>query len=85
MEVYSVRDSKVGAYMAPFFVPNSSVAVRMVTDTANDPSTLLYKHPEDFQLFHIGTFNESTGEIKAINHESLGKVIDIMGLKNETK
>lgn len=83
MNMYTVRDSKAAAYLPPFFAVNSATAIRMMQDTANDPSTLFHKHPEDFQIFFIATFNERTGEIIPNTHESLGKVIDLLGPFNE--
>lgn len=83
MNVYTVRDSKVEAYLPPFFAQNHSTAIRMMQDTANDPATLFHKHPEDFQIFFIAKYDEKTGEINSEIHESLGKVIDILGPFNE--
>jgi len=83
MKIYTVRDSKAEAYLQPFFAINDNIAMRMMLDTANDQTTLFYKHPEDFQIFVIGKFNEKTGEITSINHVSLGKVIDLLSYSNE--
>lgn len=77
MNLYIVRDSKTEAYLPPFPAVNHQTALRMVMDTANDPSTLFHKHPLDFNVFFIGSFDEQTGELQPQHHESLGKVMDI--------
>lgn len=83
MKIYTVRDSKVEAYLPPFYAANDAVAIRMITDTANDPNTLFNKHPIDFTVIYIGEFEESTGELFPADHKIIGKIIDIMGPFNE--
>lgn len=79
MRIYTVRDSKVEAYLQPFYAVNDAVAVRMIKDTANDPTTIFHKHPLDFTLLFIGIFEESTGEIIPADHKQVGKIIDLIG------
>lgn len=83
MNIYTVRDSKLEAYLAPFFAVNDALAIRMMEDTAADPQTSFSKHPEDFQIFFIGVYDEKAGEIIPASHKSLGKVIDIKRVDNE--
>lgn len=59
--LFSLYDDKVGAYSTPFFFSHRGQAVRAATDLANDPSTIPGKHPEDFTLYCLGTFNDETG------------------------
>ena len=63
LEVYSVFDEKAECFGTPFFTNNDSLARRMFNDLANDPNSTLYRHPEDFKLYHIGTFDNETSEL----------------------
>lgn len=63
MNLYSVYDAAMQLYMAPFAAHNNGHALRMFVDTVNNPESMFYKHPDDFTLDHIGTFDEKTGEI----------------------
>lgn len=38
------------------------LAVRLLNDLVNDRNTSIAKHPEDFILYLIGEFNDSTAE-----------------------
>ena len=60
LQVFSIHDSKAAAYLAPFFQPTSALAVRMFTDAANDPESNICRHPEDFTLFHMGSYDNET-------------------------
>lgn len=62
---YAVYDSKACAFLAPFFAAANGLAIRMFSDAANDPSTTLHKHPSDFNLYQIGTFDDSKGILKS--------------------
>lgn len=60
-KAFSVFDSKSEVYGAPYFNQHPGVAVRVFTDLVNDPNTVIAKHPEDFTLFEVGSFDDSKG------------------------
>ena len=61
--VCAVRDSAVGAFNRPFFVPSIGVANRSFSDEVNRKSddNPMYAHPDDFELYELGTFDEEAG------------------------
>lgn len=59
--MYCVFDSKAAVYGVPFFMVNDAMAIRSFGDLANDDRTLVGKHPEDFTLYRVGYFDDSTG------------------------
>lgn len=63
-----VHDSKVGAYLQPFFMRSKGEATREWESVVNNPETQFHKYPGDFTLFEIGIFDEETGNIKV--HEA---------------
>lgn len=76
--ICAVRDSAVGAYMQPFTAQSRGAAVRAFVDAVNDGSTPMNKHPEDYELFEIGEFNEETGVVtpRAVP-DSLARAADV--------
>lgn len=60
--MFSVYDAKAGAFNTPFFMATDEMAIRGFTDACNDPQTMFHKHPADFVLYLVGTFNDQTGE-----------------------
>lgn len=61
--IYSVYDSKLEGYLQPIFAENDAVAVRMLENAVNDVSHDFSKHAEDYALFRLGVFVQSTGVI----------------------
>ena len=62
IKAYALKDILVEAFNAPFYAPNDRVAQRVCSDVASDPETLIGKHPEDFDLYLLGEFDDHSGE-----------------------
>lgn len=62
--VVAVRDSAVGAFSRPFFVPTNGAAVRSFTDEVNRRAddNAMYAHPDDFELWRLCQFDDVLGE-----------------------
>lgn len=59
----SVFDKATGAYMRPWTAQSKGQAIRMFTDLVMDPQTDIAKHPEDYSLFYLGSFDDNEGII----------------------
>ncbi len=59
--VFAVYDSKSEAYLQPFFMPTKGSALRAISDCVNDAQHQFAQHPEDYTLFHLGTFEDNSG------------------------
>lgn len=77
LNIYSIFDDTAKAYMQPFFLHNHSLAVRAFTDQVNSENnnSPLALHPEQFTLYHVGEFDDQTGNLELREHQSLGKGI----------
>ncbi len=62
LSVFSVFDSKVGAYLTPFFVANRAVALRSFMAACQDEQSDFHRFAGDFTLFEIGLWNSETGD-----------------------
>lgn len=62
LSVYSVYDSKVEAFMQPFFMKTDGEALRSWMDIVNEKSSVFAKHPEDFTLMKLGEYDERSGK-----------------------
>jgi hypothetical protein len=58
---YSVYDRKGLIYNAPFFAVTDGSAVRSFQDLANDPQTSVGRHPMDYVLYRVGSFDDAAG------------------------
>lgn len=61
--VYSVFDSKAGAYLQPFFAVNRGVAIRSFSAAVADEGHVFHANAEDFSLFELGEFCQESGAL----------------------
>lgn len=77
VKVFAIYDSKVEAYMQPFFSAAIGSAIRVVVDSAR-PDTLFGAHPADFTLFHIGEYDDATGTLTSLEAKMpIGTILEL--------
>lgn len=64
LQVMAAYDSKARAFLMPFFASQVAVGVRSFSEAANTPGHQLCAHPEDFTLFHLGTYNDDNAQFE---------------------
>lgn len=62
LQIFSIFDKAALAFMPPFFMPTVGMALRAFSDDVQRPNSHLAAHPSDFELFHLGGFNDLTGD-----------------------
>lgn len=67
LNAYSIYDLKSLIYYPPFYLPTDAAAKRAFGDTVNDPSTNISRHPADYVLYCVGTFNDAGGALEPIS------------------
>ncbi len=60
--VFAVFDSKVGAFLLPFFSPNRAVALRSFGSACEDASSDFHRYAGDYTLFEIGEWQPEDGK-----------------------
>lgn len=63
INLYSVKDTKLGKFAQPFSAPNDDIAIRMLTSTVRASGNTINEFPEDYQLFKLGSYDEDTGKL----------------------
>lgn len=61
LSIFTLRDSKVNAYLQPFFMRSQGEAERAIKDILRDPNHNITRYAEDYSLFLHGSFDETTG------------------------
>lgn len=61
---YSIYDRKSLTYHTPFFQHADGAAVRMLSDLVADPNTSVGRHPGDYVLYRVGTYDDQKGELQ---------------------
>lgn len=77
LKVYAVYDSKVGLYNQPFFQRSKGEALRGFQEVANNPESMICRHPADYTLFEIAEYDEEKGLLSPHNvHQNLGLALE---------
>ena len=76
--VCSVKDRAADAFGRPMFVPSQGVAIRSFSDelNRNDPENQLYNHPDDFDLYDFGTFDDNLDNSIYTNYLSFSLLVN---------
>lgn len=67
LKVYSIHDSAVQSFLTPHFARTHGEAERNFKVNVRDKENgHLHTSPENFTLFHIGDYDDQTGEMKPL-------------------
>lgn len=63
--IVCIKDTAARVYGVPFVVQAAAQAVRSLRDEVNskDSTSDVCKHPSDFELYELATFDEDSGNI----------------------
>ena len=63
LKAFSIYDTATKVFNRPFYQHTKGQAIRSFTDLVNDDQTEISKHPSDYALFLLGTFEDDTGSL----------------------
>lgn len=69
--VCAVFDKKTGFYTQPFHVVHTGEAIREWSVVIKDDKTKFGKNPEDFDLYHIGSYDLRSGKYENLPHPTI--------------
>lgn len=61
MQVYSIHDQAVKAFLLPFFVRARGEAIRSFTAAVNDEKSQFNRNYGDYTLFYLGDYDDTEG------------------------
>lgn len=80
LKVFAIRDTKSEMYGQPFFQHSAGEAERSFKTLVNDEKSLQNKYPEDYDLYELGTYDDTVGKI--IGHDTPHHVVKAVQLKS---
>lgn len=63
LKAFAIFDQKAKAFLPPFFLPETAVAVRTFGDCVNTKEHAFGRHPADYTLFGLGQFDMDSGSL----------------------
>lgn len=76
IQILSIRDRAVDAFMQPMFFATPGAGIRAFSDEINRQDSSMNKHPEDYDLYHLGEYDDATGKfagLEAPRQVAIGK------------
>lgn len=64
-QVTVMFDKALGAYSRPMFVQSRGQAIRAFGDEVNNPEGEIHRHPSDYELFYLGTYDDSVAHFES--------------------
>ncbi|WNK14607.1 MAG: nonstructural protein [Microvirus sp.] len=79
LRMFCVRDRATEVYGTPMFLVTTGQAVRSFSDEVNREAAdnQLYTHPDDFDLFLMGDWNNDSGEFVLCAPECVCRAKDV--------
>lgn len=85
--MFTIYDEKAKAFLPPFFLPEKGMALRAFGDCVNSPQHAFSKHPADYTLFCVGSFDDKAGAFAIGTMESMANgvmMVDREDTPNQT-
>lgn len=83
MNIYAIKDAKLGAYENLMTIKTDGVAIRLFGQEANNPQSTLNKHPADYDLYRIGRWDDRTGMLHPQEPELVIRAIQLIATEGE--
>lgn len=64
-QVVAVKDRALDTFMRPFFTPALGAAIRSFQDEINRTESEMNKHPDDYDLYHLGHWDDASGAFQS--------------------
>jgi len=65
-KIFAIYDSKAESFTNPVYLNSTGLAVRTFSDSVQDPESQFAKHPADYTLFELGTYDDNSAEFKLL-------------------
>lgn len=86
LEIMAIYDKAIDAYMRPFMSQTLGQAIRQFTDEVNrKDGSPMHDHPEDYALFHIGTFHDHNAQIEEVEPHCIARAHEIHQSRENTQ
>lgn len=88
LNILAVKDRAADAFMQPFFAPTEAMAVRSFEEECGKADSVFSKHPTDFDLYWLGSFDDNKGavtpgEIRMVRRAQDVKRADVVPFSKE--
>lgn len=81
LQIFCVKDRATDQFGTPMFMVATGQAIRSFSDEINrsDKDNQLFSHPDDFDLYYLGTFDSDIGQfdVRVPEQICIGKQVKV--------
>lgn len=91
LQVYTVFDKAVNAFLQPFYCRSKGEAIRSFTEACSDGKSNFAKYPLDYFLVHVGEYDDSNAiftthdPVRIVSANEVAPVSDVIPPEKEDK
>lgn len=78
LKVCAVRDRQTASFGLPVVTVTTGVAIRSFIDQVNQDGTQFNQHPEDYDLYQVGEFDDVNGTLIPAELKKLCTGMDVL-------
>lgn len=78
LQIFSVYDKAVQAFMPPFYARSKGEAIRSFSEACNDEKHNFNKHAADFSLMQLGEFEDKSGIFSTAEPSRVVSALEVM-------
>lgn len=83
LNLYTIYDNKVQAYMNPFYARTNAEAIRGFATAVNQEGTDFNRWANDYCLYKVATWDPETAELVIMPMENLGLAAEYIEAKQQ--
>lgn len=77
-QLFAIKDTALNSFLQVFQAPTTGAANRAFADGVNDNQTPMNKHPEDYELYELGTWDQDSGLIEPQTPKMIARARDVI-------
>jgi len=77
-KIFCIYDGCAKAYLPPFFLPETAMALRTFSDCCNSDDHQFGMHPGDYTLFCMGTFDDNSSRFETHSGEKVANGVEVI-------
>lgn len=78
LNIYTIFDMATATYSKPFFAQADGEAIRNFSDFAQDKDSFVGKHPEDYTLYRIGTYDDQKATLHPEELQKMATALELV-------
>lgn len=64
IKIVAIRDRHAAVFSQPMYFATEGAAIRAFQDALNDTQSQMHKHPDDYDMYLLGEWNDTDGKFK---------------------